>query len=111
MAFEFLKKVTGGKGFGVEVRVDGHLAGEADFFEEPGERGVYGARVDVKPKFRQKGLATLALQTGDMILKSEKPGARRRFHDINSLSYKKYTKGISDEQIELIDKKGIVFKP
>ena len=111
MAVEFSKSIIGPKSFSVVVKVDNKTAGEALFYEKVDEPGVFGERVDIKEKFRGQGLATMALQEGDRIVHNEFPNAKRRFLDINKRSYKKYTDGISDEQLIEMGDKGILFKP
>ena len=102
---------VGNKSFVVKITVDNKTAGEAYFFEKPDEPGVFGGRVDIKERFRGKGLATLALKEGDNIIRTKFPNAKRRFKDTKKLTYKTYTDGIKDEQIIDIDENGILFKP
>lgn len=111
MAVEFSKNILSQKAFSVVVKVGNKIAGEALFYEKQDEPGVFGGRVDIKEKYRQQGLATAALQEGDRIIHNEFPNAKRRFLDINKRSYKKYTDGISDEQLIEMGDKGILFKP
>jgi hypothetical protein len=111
MCVEFSKNRLGAKSFSVTVKVDNRIAGEALFYEKADEPGVFGERVDIKEKFRGQGLATMALQEGDKIVHNEFPGANRRFLDINKRSYKRYTDGISDDQLIEMGDKGILFKP
>lgn len=111
MAIDLFKRKIKDKQFSVEVKVNGKRAGEAIFFEQGDEPGVFGARVDINGKFRGKGLATEALKAGDKIVREEFPGAHRRFVDVNGLTYRRYTDSIGDDQIIDIDDKGILFRP
>lgn len=111
MPIELFKKIFGPKSFAVVVKVDGKTAGEALFYERDDEPGVFGERVDIKTNFQGRGLATMALQTGDQIMREEFPEAKRRFNDKRGFPYTRYTDGITDEQIIDIDNDGVVFKP
>lgn len=109
MSFEFEQEDINDKAFIIRAKNGGKIAAEALYYEDGGEPGVYGARVDVKSKFRGFGLATALLGVGDLVVRAI--GGLRRFRDINDYSYRNYTDHISDEQIIEYDEDGLLFKP
>lgn len=99
--------------FQVEVRSGGKLIGFANFFRTV-VNGIHawGARVDVKEKYKRKSVATTALRAGDKHIKKRDPKALRVFEDLNSIGYSHYLNDIPEENLVDVTEEGkIIFKP
>ena len=95
--------------FDVHAKQGFKTLGIAHFYKQD---SLWKARVDVKEKYRGRGIASQLLSQGDSYISTHFNGDLREFENLNDdYPYKRYTDEIPDEQIVSYEKNHLRFRP